>query len=101
MPSVTESPIPASPLFDLGEICCTPGALALLKQHNLHPIRFIARHLHGDWGDLDAEDVAANRQALIHHARLLSAYPLPNGERLWVITEADRRVTTLLRPDEY
>ncbi len=62
----------------------------------------LARHARGDWGDLDAHDAAANRRAVLAgDARVLSAYRLPTGERLWILTEADRSCTTVLRPDEY
>ncbi len=62
---------------------------------------YLSRHLTGDWGDLDAEDVAGNEVSLREGFRLLSAYHLPDGTRIWIITEADRSVTTLLLPDEY
>lgn len=88
------------PLFTLGTVVTTTGADALLRKHNLHPIRFIARHMSGDWGDVSGKDAAANREALTENGRLLSAYSLPGAERLWVITECDRSVTTLLLPDE-
>lgn len=88
------------PLFALGTVVTTTGADALLRKHNLHPIRFIARHLNGDWGDVSGADAVANREALTESGRLLSAYSLPGAEQLWVITECDRSVTTLLLPDE-
>ena len=47
------------------------------------------------------EDAEANLQALIDGCRVLSSYELGDGERLWIITEADRSATTLLLPDEY
>lgn len=50
---------------------------------------------------MDEHDRAVNRQALTEGARVLSAYTLNTGEKLWVITEWDRRVTTLLLPREY
>ena len=62
---------------------------------------FLQRHAAGDWGTVDAEDWAANHRAVEQHERILSAYTLKNGVRLWIITEADRRATTILLPDEY
>ncbi|MDE3075945.1 MAG: plasmid related protein [Chloroflexota bacterium] len=59
------------------------------------------RHVSGDWGELDEEDKAENELSLREGFRLLSAYTLRNGEKIWIITEADRSVTTLLLPDEY
>ena len=79
----------------------TPGALEALGRAGESPVPYLARHVAGDWGDLDAEDKQANDDALIHGARLLSAYVLPTTERMWIITEADRAYTTLLLPGEY
>jgi len=94
---------PASPLrFTLGRVVATLGADALLRRHKIAPVRLLARHLAGDWGDLPPEDVQANEAALLSGARLLSAYTLPDGETVWIITEAEpRAVTTFLTPREY
>ena len=89
------------PLFPLGHLCATPGALAVLQARSLSPFPFLERHVRGDWGDLDAEDVQANDTALQRGTRLLSAYDLGSHDTLWIITEADRSVTTLLLPEEY
>lgn len=94
------SPAPA-PLFPLGRVVATPGALRLLEAYAEAPTTYLARHVAGDWGNVSASDVRANLQALDDGARLVSAYLLPGGERLWIITEYDRSVTTLLRPEEY
>ena len=59
------------------------------------------RHAAGDWGEVDAEDWSLNDQAVLDGTRLLSAYRTLKGEKLWVITEADRSSTTLLLPSEY
>jgi hypothetical protein len=68
----------------------------------IHPIRLLARHIHGDWGDLPVEDQVENELALLTGKRLLSSYTLPGGEsKVWIITEADRSVTTILLPDDY
>jgi len=85
----------------LGRVLATPGALRALALARADGAAYLARHASGDWGDLDAEDWTANDRALPGDERLLSAYRLPNGERLWIITEADRSATTLLLPDEY
>ena len=63
--------------------------------------RSLTRHLKGDWGDLDAEDKAANNGALIRGGRLLSAYTNGALPKIWIITEADRSATTILFPEEY
>ena len=62
---------------------------------------FIARHQAGDWGDLEAADKKENEFSLTRHLRLLSAYKLPDGGKIWLITEADRSVTTVLFPEDY
>lgn len=87
--------------FAPGHVVATPGALDALAPHPGLLHRLVGRHLRGDWGDLTAEDRKANEAALVHGARLLSAYTTPSGEKLWVITEADRSSTCVLTPDEY
>lgn len=91
----------SQPLFELGDVVATPGALDALAAACVMHTALIARHLAGDWGDLDAEDKESNQEALVTGARILSAYTLPTKQRIWVITEADRSVTTLLLPNEY
>lgn len=87
--------------FALGRVTATPEALAALRRNNQAGQDFLHRHARGDWGEVSAHDRAANEDALIHGLRLLSAYRLRDGTKLWVITEADRSVTTLLLPHEY
>ena len=87
--------------FSLGQTVATPGALAALTESGQSPAEFLHRHVSGDWGEVDAEDQKANEDALIHGERLLSAYRTSKGERIWVITEADRSSTCALLPDEY
>lgn len=94
------------PLFDLGRLVATPGALELLTNAQFHPARLLQRHQCGDWGDLCTPDKAANDQALISGGRLLSAYRVADI-RLYVITEAvndaagQRDSTCILLPSEY
>ncbi|MBY0410159.1 MAG: type I restriction endonuclease subunit M [Burkholderiaceae bacterium] len=90
-----------TPLFDLGQVLATPGALGMLEALQLTPLPFVVRHVSGDWGDICSEDRQANAEALEHSFRLMSVYVLPAKQRLWVITEADRSYTTLLLPEEY
>lgn len=87
--------------FPLGQVVATPGALLALKMSGQHATSLIARHVGGDWGEVNAEDRAANEAALRSGERLLSAYTLSSGEKIWVITEADRSSTTLLLPEDY
>ncbi len=85
----------------LGQLVATPGALQALCDAGQSPEEFLLRHLHEDWGEVDAEDWKANDAALHDGTRLLSAYRLANGTRIWIITEGDWPTTTLLLPDEY
>ena len=87
--------------FPLGRICATPRALSALKAAHLHPLKLLTRHGHGDWGDLHLIDGEANELALRQGLRLLSAYALSTGDRVWIITEADRSTTTILTPEDY
>ena len=79
--------------FPLGQLVSTPGALSAIEDRTIPPLDFVSRHASGDWGEVDADDKRANDQALIDGERLLSAYRTKRGERLWVITEADRNST--------
>lgn len=89
------------PWFPMGNPAITPAAEAVLNATGIHPIRLLARHIHGDWNDLSAEDLAENELALLTGKRLLSSYALPGGGKVWIITEADRSATTILLPDDY
>ncbi len=87
-------------LFKLGQVVATPAALAHCERYSINPLLLLGRHTGGDWGDLEANDVAANVHAIQHDERILSAYVL-HGEKFYVITEWDRSVTTLLLAREY
>jgi hypothetical protein len=112
--------------FPLGRVLATPGALAALAESweggspwpatpddcgdvlawralrdLLLILPYVQRHGARDWGDVDAADAAMNESALGTGGRLLSAYTLSSGRRLWIITEADRSATTVLLPEEY
>jgi hypothetical protein len=91
--------------FSLGDVAMTPGVRDLLAQvtdpwPRATVNRMLARHASGDWGEVPPEDAAENELALQEGYRLMSVYYVC-GERVWVITEADRSCTTLLLPDEY
>ena len=88
-------------LFPLGRIVATPGALDALQQAGHTAQEFLARHGAGDWGELSTEDRKENAFAVTRSLRLLSAYRLSTGVRIWVITEADRSATTVLLPEDY
>jgi hypothetical protein len=87
-------------LFKLGQVVATPAALAHCEQHATDAMALIGRHCSGDWGDLCADDVAANVHAIQHDLRVLSAYKVGDA-KMYVITEWDRSVTTLLLANEY
>jgi hypothetical protein len=89
-------------MLALGKTFCTPGALgAFMRALDEVPSKYLARHASGDWGELTEHDRKANEYALAHGLRVLSAYLLSSGERIWVVTEADRSMTTILLPEEY
>jgi hypothetical protein len=85
----------------LGRIVATPGAIEVLRDAGVHPAQLLKRHAHGDWGDLHEDDHRANELAIRTGMRVLSAYAFDTGDRVWVLTEADRSATTLLLPEEY
>jgi len=74
--------------FRLGPIVATPGALEALCQNSANGLKYLRQHVLGDWGEVCADDKEANDQALIDGSRLLSAYTLSDGTKLWIITDA-------------
>ncbi len=84
----------------LGQVVATPGALKLLLEAGEDPFDYLARHSSGDWGELCAFDRRQNEIALREGLRVFRSYETRAG-RVWVITEADRSVTTILLPEEY
>jgi hypothetical protein len=84
----------------LGRVLATPGALKLLSEMGVHPFDYLARHAAGDWGELCAFDRRQNEMALSDGYCVFSSYPV-GRECVWVITEADRSITTILLPEEY
>jgi len=88
-------------LFPLGETVATTGALAALEASGQDPAAFLTRHVTGDWGEMPAEDVRENERSLLYGSRLMSSYRTTKDVKLWVISEWDRSVTTLLLPSEY
>jgi hypothetical protein len=90
------------PLFPLGQIVSTPGALRVLGGEGADADELLERHVTGDWGDLSEEDKRENDLSVTEGFRILSAYTIPRtGVKIWIITEADRSSTTLLLSDEY
>jgi hypothetical protein len=87
--------------FSLGQVVATPGALDELKRSGQAPSEILSRHQTGDWGKIPDEDRKENELSVKKGFRILSAYELPTGEKVWVITEADRSATTILLPADY
>jgi hypothetical protein len=87
--------------LELGRVVATPGALRALEEAGQMPDEFLALHRNGDWGIVCDEDKSLNDEALEQGLRILSAYRLRTGTKIWIISEWDRSVTTILRPQEY
>ena len=90
-----------NPLFHLGDVVATPQSICLLNESGISVQSLLQRHASGDWGDLCEEDINANNDALQYGDRLLSSYVISDLCKVWVITEWDRSVTTVLLPCEY
>jgi hypothetical protein len=107
--------ITTSALFPLGQVVATPDALALLQATKSSAALLLNRHIHGDFGDLCKSDLTENEVALKHGLRVMSVYRLVERavlkatlradrsklDTVWIITEADRSVTTILCPHNY
>ena len=92
--------IATKPLFALGTLLITPGALRLFSNPPYEASQIIDRHLAGDWGDLEEADIEANTYAYQNDLRIFSKYHV-DSKPIYVITESDRSSTTILLPSEY
>lgn len=90
-----------TPLFDLGLIVATPGAIDALNAAGQSPTEFLRRHVTGDWGECCPEDADENNLSVRDGFRILSAYRTKLNVKLWIITEADRSSTCFLLLSEY
>ncbi len=93
-------------LFPLGRIMMTTNLQGKIQEANPEHWEeelqgLIARHASGDWGDLGEEDKGENDLSVKRGFRIFSAYATSHGFRVWVITEADRSVSTVLLPSDY
>ncbi len=88
------------PAFQLGQVVATPAALAFLDAYPVDVAVLLAKHQSGDCGDLDEDDILANLSAIILGERVLSSYNI-GPQKIWIITEADRSLTTVMLPQEY
>ncbi|CAJ0701064.1 plasmid related protein [Ralstonia wenshanensis] len=100
---MTEPSLPAlpPPRLPLGQLVATPAAIAALAAADVSIFKLVNHHARGDWGDLSTEDLALNDLAAITGQRVLSSYLIGSGQKVWVVTEWDRSVTTVLLPDDY
>jgi hypothetical protein len=94
--ALTTDPVPR---FPVGRLMITPAAAQVVPADEA--AKALRRHASGDWGNVDSEDWAANDAALRHGTRLVSSYTTQDKTIFWVITEADRSVTTILLPSDY
>ncbi|MCT8088801.1 hypothetical protein H0920_02890 [Acinetobacter sp. C_4_1] len=87
-------------LFALGQVVSTPNALRFAEAEYIDLLALLVRHQGGDWGDVSEEDRESNEEALLMPLRIMSSYKFSN-DKIWIITEADRSVTTILLPNDY
>ena len=87
--------------FPLGQVVATPGALSALEKAEQHPAEFLDRHVNGDWGEVPDADKQENELSVEQGFRILSAYTTSAGDKIWILTEADRSATILMLPEEY
>jgi len=85
--------------FSLGQMVATPNALDNIPHDEI--LLALSRHIQGDWGSLDKEDLDSNERALQKGGRLFSQYHSNAGVKFWIITECDRSATTVLLPEDY
>ena len=85
--------------IELGLVTRTPSVLETIPEAVVK--KALARHQRGDWGCLDPKDKAANNRAVKSGERLLSEYRAPDGTKFWILTEADRSLTTVMLPTDY
>jgi hypothetical protein len=87
--------------FPVGRVVATPGALAALEKAEQLPAEFLDRHVNGDWGDVPDADKHENELSVEQGFRILSSYTTSTGDRIWILTEADRSATIVMLPEEY
>lgn len=105
MAEATLSKVEVKGKFPLGQLVMTRGVIDRVASGDSHFIRFaldsLRRHANCDWGDMSDEDKKENDFSLDKYLRIFSAYEVPELPKIWIITEADRSVTTILFPEEY
>ncbi len=99
MPHSTAGPENPGPRLQLGKVVITKAATAALERTATEGVLLLARHLHGDWGDVPEQDALQNELALLLGLRVLSRYAFADGVEIWIVTEADRNTTTIMLAD--
>lgn len=92
-----------SKFFNMGQIVATKSINDLMAAEQKFAVEItiaLQRYAVKDWGNLEDEDKETNDVVLEYGERLLGAYETCKG-KIWIITEADRTVTTILFPEEY
>jgi hypothetical protein len=88
--------------FKLGQVVATPGAIRAMEENGIEAWSLLSRHANGDWGCVPEEDRLENQRSVEEGYRVMSSYVMnDHGNKLWIITEADRSSTCLLLPEEY
>ena len=87
--------------FSLSRVVATPAAIDVLEKAGQPPEQFLERHRSGDWGDCGEADKKENDLSVREGFRIFSVYHTSGGQKIWIITEADRSSTCILLPDEY
>ena len=92
--------------FTIGQLVATRGVHDLMQENpgfNHFAQSAFLKYRRCDWSDTCESDKAQNDSAIINGERILAEYRHPDHPdwRLWIITEWDRRATTLLFPSEY
>ena len=98
---MTNATVNHQPKFSLGQTVMTQGALQAFQEAGESPVPYLSRHISGDYGEIPVEDWKENELSVREGFRIISAYRLTTGTKVWLITEADRSLTTFLLPDEY
>ena len=88
-------------MFELGKVSVTEGAAHALRDTGDSVDDFLRRHQAGDWGEVSEETRGRNQDALDAGARLESVYHTSKGEKILVVTEADRALTSVMTPEEF
>ena len=87
--------------FNFGQVLATSAVFNYCEENNFTLLPYLIRHGNCDWGDICDEDKGVNEEALKEGLRLMSVYYLPDKTKIWIITEWDRSVTTILFPEDY